>query len=308
MNAHKNARTTPFARALMVERRAAGWPPPDIAAAIGVSTRTVFKWLRRFREEGAAGLENRSSLARRRPHAVPEAWTAAIERLRRLRLTALDIARALGMARSTVAGVLARLGLGRLAALEPKPPVVRYERAAPGELVHLDIKKLGRFRRAGHRVTGDRLQGRSRGAGWDFLHVCVDDFSRTAYVEVLDDEKGRTCAGFLVRALRWLRARGVRVERVMTDNGAGYRSKAFARVRRAVGLRHVRTRPYTPRTNGKAERFIQTLMREWAYAAPYPSSTVRAADLPRWLAYYNQARPHGSLDRRPPVSRLPQPD
>lgn len=305
MNAHKNARTTPFARALMVERRTAGASVAEIAAHFGVSARTVWKWLRRHREEGAPGLENRSSRARRRPHALPAPWTAMIERLRRLRLTALEIAERLRLARSTVSGVLARLGLGRLSALAPKEPVVRYERSAPGELIHLDIKKLARFEKPGHRVTATRA-GQNKRVGYDFVHVCVDDFSRTAYVEILPDEKGRTCAGFLVRALKWLRARGVTVARVMTDNGCGYVSKVFARTARAVGARHLRTRPYTPKTNGKAERFIQTLMREWAYALAYPSSDDRAADLPRWLAYYNHERPHGSLDRRPPVSRLPQ--
>lgn len=306
MNAHKNARTTPYARALMVERRAAGVSLGDIAAGFGVSTRTVSKWLRRHREDGAAGLENRPSIARRRPHAIGAPWTDMIERLRRLRLTALQIAERLGLARSTVSGVLKRLGLGRLSALEEPAPIVRYERANPGDLIHLDVKKLGRFRRMGHRVTGDRRKGRSKGAGWDYVHVCVDDFSRAAYVEILDDEGQHACTGFVIRAIRWFRARGVTVERVMSDNGSGYRSGRFARAVRAARARHIRTKPYTPQTNGKAERFIQTLLREWAYAVPYRSSHARAAALPAWLAYYNRERAHASLQRKPPVSRLPQ--
>lgn len=306
MNAHKNARTTPYARALMVERRAGGATVAAIAADFGVSARTVHKWLRRFSQEGPTGLEDRSSRARRRPHAVCDAWVAMIERLRRLRLTAREIAEALKLARSTVSGVLARLGLGRLAALDPKEPVVRYEHEKPGDLIHLDTKKLGRFNRIGHRITGDRRQGRSPGAGWDAVHVCIDDFSRAAYVEVLADEKKHTCAGFLARAAAWLQVRGVTVKRVMTDNGSGYRSKVFARAVRALKARHIRTRPYTPRTNGKAERFIQTMLREWAYAIPFTSSQARNADLPRWLAYYNSHRPHGSLAHKPPATRLPQ--
>jgi transposase InsO family protein len=292
----------------MVERRAQGWTVPAIAAAAGISVRRVYAWLRRHREEGAAGLENRPSIAHRRPHAVPAPWAAMIEQLRRLRLTALEIAERLTLARSTVSGVLARLGLGRLSSLEPAEPPRRYERKAAGEILHLDTKKLGRFNRMGHRVTGDRQgQSNSRGVGWEFVHLAIDDFSRAAYVEVLEDELGVTCAAFLGRARRWFLARGVRIERVMSDNGSGYKSHVFARACRAARARHIRTRPYTPKTNGKAERFVQTLLREWAYAMPYPSSAARAADLPRWLGYYNSARPHGSLGKKPPVSRLPQP-
>jgi len=306
MNAHQNARTTPFARALMVERRARGASVAEIAVSLGVSTRTVAKWLKRHREEGAAGLQNRPCVAVRRPHATPAPRVALIEKLRRLRLSARAIAERLKMARSTVAAVLARLGLGRLSSLEPAPPPRRYERAAPGELVHLDTKKLGRFNAVGHRITGDRRKGRSEGAGWEFVHLAIDDFSRTAYVEILADETGATCAAFLARALAWFTARGVAVARVMTDNGSGYVSAAFAQACAEAGARHLRTRPYTPRTNGKAERFVQTLLREWAYARSYPTSRSRAARLPRWLAHYNSARPHGSLGHAPPVTRMPQ--
>jgi transposase InsO family protein len=308
MNAHQNARTTPFARALMVERRARGASLAEIATSLGVSARTVCKWLKRHREEGAAGLQNRPSVAHRRPHATSAPWAAMIERLRRLRLTALAIAEQLRIPRSTVSAVLTRLGLGRLSSLEPAEPPRRYERAAPGELLHLDTKKLGRFNRIGHRITGDRTgQSNGRGVGWEVVHIAIDDFSRAAYVEVLKDEKKRTCTAFLVRALRWFAERGVAVQRVMTDNGSGYKSRLFAKALKLLRIRHIRTRPYTPKTNGKAERFIQTLLREWAYAMPYPSSDARAADLPRFIAYYNLARRHGSLGRRPPVTRLPQP-
>lgn len=305
MNTHKNARTTPHGRALMVQRvLKQGRSPKSVATDFGVSERTVYKWLARFRAEGMAGLENRPSRARRLAHRLPEPWVALILRLRRdYRMTALEIAQRLHVARSTVAGVLARHGLGRLKPLEPRAPARRYEYAAPGELLHLNVKKLARFWRIGHRITGDR-RGGSDGAGWDFVHVCVDDYSRLAYVEVLPDERRETTTGFLVRALRWFRAKGVTVRRIMTDNGCGYVSRLFAKACRITGLRHIRTRPYTPRTNGKAERFIQTLLREWAYALPYPSSQQRNADLPRWLRYYNHERPHGSLAMKPPISRL----
>ncbi len=304
-NPHKNARTTPLGRAEMVRRiREDGQPLAAVAAGFGISERTARKWLKRYEAEGPAGLENRSS----RPKAVAkrtgELWLVSIERLRReYRLTGEEIAEKLSMARSTVAGWLTRLGLGRLAALEPKAPVRRYQRDRPGELLHLDIKKLARFDGVGHRITGDR-RGRSKGMGHDCLHVAIDDATRLAYVEVLPDEKRQSTTGFLVRALRWFRARGVEVERVMTDNGSGYVAKLFRKALRMLGIRHIRTRPYTPKTNGKAERFIQTMLREWAYAIPFKSSDTRAADLARWLSWYNERRPHSALNRRPPAQAL----
>ncbi len=303
MNNHRNARLTPHGRALMVHRvLEEGRSPKSVATDFGVSQRTVYKWLARFRAEGAAGLENRPSRARHLPHKLPEPWVALISRLRRLyRMTALEIAERLHLARSTVAGVLARHGQGRPELLALKAPARRYEHAAPGDLLHLDVKKLARFWRIGHRVTGDR-RGACDGAGWDFVHVCVDDHPRLAYVEVLADEKRHTTTGFRVRALRWFRAQGVTAKRVMTDNGPGYVSRLFAKACRMTGLRHIRTRPYTPRTNGKAERFIQTLLREWAYALP--TSQRRNADLPRWLHHYNHHRPHGSLHMKAPITRL----
>jgi transposase InsO family protein len=305
MNAHKNARTTPFGRAVMIRRvLQEGWNVSAVAASCEVSTRTVRKWLARFRREGWAGLENRSSAPHLVANKVPAPWLTMIARLRReYRMTGEEIALRLRLPRSTVASHLRRLGLGRLATLEPSEPARRYSRARAGELVHLDIKKLARFRRIGHRITGDRRHG-SEGAGWEFVHVAVDDASRLAYVEVLPDEKRQSVTGFLVRALRWFKRQGVRVERVMTDNGSGYVSRLFRKVCRLLRLRHIRTRPYTPKTNGKAERFIQTLLREWAYALPYRSSDSRAADLPRWLRHYNQERPHASLARQSPTAWL----
>jgi transposase InsO family protein len=227
-----------------------------------------------------------------------------IEALRCQRMTGPAIARTLGLARSTVGLILRRLGLGRLSALDPKVPIVRYERAAPGEMIHLDIKKLGKFNVEGHRVTGDRRKGRSRKAGWDFLHVCVDDASRLAYTEVLPSEGQIDTTAFLERALAWLARHGVTVQRVMTDNGSAYRSKLFAKALQAAGARHVRTRPYTPRTNGKAERFIQTSLREWAYGRPYACSDDRAKAIKPWTDNYNLARPHSGIKGLTPWQRV----
>jgi transposase InsO family protein len=305
MNAHKNARTTPFGRAVMVRRVLDdGWSVTAVASAFDVSTRTVRKWLARFRSEGVAGLQNRSSAPHLVANKLAAPWLTTVARLRReYRMTGAEIALRLCLPRSTVASHLRRQGLGRLAALEPSEPARRYNRARAGELVHLDVKKLACFRRIGHRITGDRRHG-SEGAGWEFVHVAVDDASRLAYVEVLPDEKRQLVTGFLVRALRWFKRQGVRVERVMSDNGSGYVSRLFRKACRMLRLRHLRTRPYTPKTNGKAERFIQTLLREWAYALPYRSSETRAADLPRWLRHYNHERPHASLARQLPTAWL----
>lgn len=304
-NPHKNARTTPLGRAEIVNRIVAqGRPAAEVAAGFGVSERTARKWVARWRAEGAAGLENRSSRPRSASTAASAYWIATAARLRReYRLTGAEIAERLHLARSTVSGWLKRLGLGRLAALEEKVPVRRYQRERPGELIHLDIKKLARFDGVGHRITGNR-RGRSHGMGDDYLHVAIDDATRLAYVEVLPDETRWSTTGFLIRALRWFRTRGIRVERVMTDNGSGYIARLFRKVLRMLAIRHIRTRPYTPRTNGKAERFIQTMLREWAYAIPFRSSENRTADLPRWLNWYNQRRPHASLNRQTPAQAL----
>jgi len=282
------------------------WKVADAAAAQGVSERTAYRWLARWRA-GDRRLVDRSSAPKRVPRRTPAAVEALIERLRRLRMTSTRIAAELEMAVSTVGAVLGRLGLNRLSRLEPPEPPNRYERRSPGELVHLDIKKLGRFRRPGHRVTGRAAAGAhtERGHGWDRVHVAVDDYSRAVYVEILDDEKGPTCAGFMERAVAWFAQRGVRVERVMTDNGAGYLAKVFAAACHGHQIRHLRTRPYRPRTNGKAERFIQTLLRDWAYAIRYQTSHHRALALGPWIDYYNHRRPHGALGHQPPVTRLP---
>jgi transposase InsO family protein len=237
------------------------------------------------------------------PRRTSSAVCERIETLRHRRLTAAQIAARLAMPRSTVAAVLKRRGLERLSRLTPRPPVIRYERKRPGELLHLDVKKLGRFRRVGHRIHGDRRRN-SRHSGWDFVHVCIDDHSRLAYVEVLADERAESTTAFLRRSVRRLRPRGIRAERVMTDNGTGYTAHAFADTCRDLGLRHLRTRPYTPRTNGKAERFIQTLLREWGYARPYRTSRQRTRRLEPWLRYYNRLRPHSALRGLPPQSRI----
>ena len=304
MRTHRNARTTVLGRRLMVSRvREEGWSVAAAARAHGVCRSTVYKWLARFEAEGEAGLLDRSSA----PHCVANRTrprlVARIETLRRRRLLGRTIAARLSLPRSTVAGVLVRIGLSSLRALDPVEPVVRYVRERPGELLHLDVKKLGRFWRPGHRVTGDR-HGTSVGAGWDFVHVCIDDASRVAYVEILGDERGDTTCGFLARALAHYRELGLSMAQVMTDNGSAYVSRDFAALCASEGVRHLRTRPYRPQTNGKAERFIQTMLREWAYATSYPDARARARALGPWLEHYNRNRPHGSLEGLTPDQRL----
>jgi transposase InsO family protein len=306
MNMHKNARLTVHGRALLVRRIVEeGWRVAAAAAAAGVSVRTAYTWLARWRSGGARMLEDRSSAPGRCPQRLPGETVAAIERRRRQRRSGPQIARELGLPRSTVGAVLRRLGLGRRSALEEKPPAARYERAAPGELIHLDTKKIGRIAGIGHRITGQQVgMNRSRGIGWEHLHVAIDDASRLAYTELLPDEGKASACVFLVRALAFFAAHGVTVARAMTDNGSAYRSHDFRDLCRANRLRHLRTRPYTPRTNGKAERFLQTVMRECAYARAFRSSQERAAALPRWLHIYNVHRPHTALAGKPPISRL----
>ena len=303
MNIHSNARTCPNSRAVIVDHvRARAWSKEQ-AAAMGISARTGFKWWRRFREAGAAGLIDRSSRPHRVPHRTSPERTELVLQLRGCRLTAQEIARKLRMPRSTVSAVLKRHGVSRLRDLEPAQPVVRYEHAAPGELLHLDVKKLGRIRGIGHRISGDR-RVRHRGAGWECVHVAIDDYSRLAYVEVLANEEAPTTAGFLRRALIFYRRHGIRVKRVLTDNAKTYTSDLFQQLCARHWLRHKRTRPYRPCTNGKAERFIQTMLREWAYKRPYTSSARRTAALPRWLDQYNHRRPHGSLGGQSPITRV----
>ena len=301
MKLHGNARLTPHGRALMCQRvRDLGWSPRAAAEAAGCSERTCYRWLARF--DVGEPLTDRSSAPRSVPGRTTPEVEAAIEGLRRSRLTSTRIAAELGMATSTVCAVLRRLGLNRLSRLEPPEPPNRYCRRHPGELVHIDIKKLGRFARPGHRVMGTRTGTRNRGAGWDAVHVCVDDTSRLAYVEVLPNETATVTVGFLARAVAWFAARGITIQRVMTDNGAPYRSTAWANWCANHHVRHIRTRPYRPRTNGKAERFIQTMLREWCYAATYQSSEHRSRALPGWLDYYNNHRPHSALGHKTPAS------
>lgn len=307
MDSHENARTTPWGRMLMVERLAAGWSVAEVAAAAGVTTKTVRKWRERFAAEGEPGLRDRSSRPHLSPARLPAAAEAEIEALRRQRRSGPAIAHQLGRPASTVGVALRRLGLGRLAALDPPRQVIRYERERPGELIHLDTKKLGRIERLGHRITGDRAgQSRARGIGWEYLHVAIDDASRLAYTALLPDERKESAVRFLDDALAWFAAHGVVVERVMTDHGSAFKSRLFATAIQAHGLTHKRTRPYTPRTNGKAERFIQTSLRERAYASPFHSSAERAQAMPAWLCHYNSLRPHSALAGKPPISRLPR--
>ena len=305
MNVHKNAALTPRGREQMVNRLEAGESGAAAAAAVGVSERTVWKWRARWREGGTEALRDRSSRPKRSPNQVRRTRERAIVRLRRKRWTQAAIAEHLQVPVSTVGAVCRRNGVGRLRDLEPRPPVVRYEREKAGELIHLDIKKLARIERIGHRIHGDRSRT-VEGAGWEYLHVCIDDASRVSYAEVLPDERGVTCAAFLQRAAAWLAARGLVIERVMTDNGSGYISKIFRGAVERLGARHIRIRPYTPRTNGKAERFIQTCKRDWAYVRPYRNSDARRAALTAFLCYYNCHRPHWGIGRITPQRRLTQ--
>jgi transposase InsO family protein len=305
MNIHKNARLTPLGRERIVMQVLSGQTPKAAAQAAGVCPRTVRKWVVRYRSEGLAGLADRSSRPRHLHRPTPAAIVERIEVLRRQRWTGRQIAAEVGVSPATVSRVLRRLGLNRIQSLDPVEPVRRYERQRPGELIHIDIKKLGRFERVGHRITGDRTPpNKSRGIGWEFIHVSIDDASRLAFSQILPDEKQESAVAFLKAAVAYYRSLGVSVARVMTDNGSCYRSKAFRKACRNLGLKHIRTRPYTPKTNGKAERFIQTALREWAYAQAYPTSDRRAEELPLWLHRYNWHRPHGSLKSKPPISRI----
>jgi len=300
---HGNARLTPRGRTLMCERvRKDGWKIEDAALAAGCSERTCYRWLERF--DAGEPMGDRSSAPHNVPGRTPPDVEAAIEQLRRLRLTSTRIAAELDLPVSTVCAVLKRIGLNRLSHLEPLEPPNRYCRRHPGELIHVDVKKLGRFNKPGHRVTGRGPGNHSYRVGWEAVHVCVDDTSRMAYVEVLPDEKAITTIGFLERAVAWFAERGVTIERVMSDNGAPYKSTAWATWCADHNIRHLRTRPYRPRTNGKAERFIQTMLREWAYAATYRSSDHRHQALGPWLEFYNHRRPHSALGHRTPASRL----
>ena len=314
MDTHQNAPLTPKGREAMVRSVTEGGLSQAAAGRkFNTTAKTVAKWVKRFRAEGVGGLRDRSS----RPHSLPgqtaPATCTVIEALRRQRLTAKHIAAEVGVSAATVSRILRRLGLNRMRDLEPAAPVRRYEREHPGELIHIDIKKLGRFNRVGHRMTKDRTRqsssrgmrgGKSWGVGWEFVHVCIDDASRIAFSKIMTSERKGCAVAFLKAAVAYYASLGVKVERVMTDNGPCYQSKAFAKACNKLGLKHIRTRPYTPKTNGKAERFIQTSLREWAYARAYNTSDERAVELPRWLHRYNWHRPHGSIGSMPPISRL----
>jgi transposase InsO family protein len=306
MDTHKNAPLTPKGREAMV-RAVVDFGLSQAAAARQFNTtpKTVAKWVGRFRAEGVDGLRDRSS----RPHSLPSqtqpATCTAVEALRRQRHTGKQIAVELKISPATVSRILRRLGLNRIRDLEPAEPVRRYERETPGEMIHIDIKKLGRFDKIGHRITGDRTgQSNSRGIGWEFVHVCIDDHSRVAFSQILPDEKAQSAVAFLKAAVDYYKSLGVTVTRVMTDNGSCYKSFDFRDACQELGLKHKRTKPYTPKTNGKAERFIQTALREWAYAQAYLTSDRRAKELPRWLHRYNWQRPHGGIKSQTPISRL----
>ena len=305
MNIHKNARLTPIGRERLVRAIESGQTPEAAARAAGVCPRTAHKWVARFRAEGVGGLQDRSSRPHRLNRPTPPGTVEAIIALRRQRFTGKHIAGELKVSPATVSRVLRRAGLSRLRDLEPAIPIRRYQCDEPGELIHIDIKKLGRFDKVGHRITGDRKgQSNGRGIGWEFVHVAIDDASRVGFSQIHADEKATSAVAFLHAAIGYYRSLGVTVTRVMTDNGSCYKSFAFRDACKTLGLRHIRTRPYTPRTNGKAERFIQTALREWAYAQAYPTSQHRARELPAWLHRYNWHRPHSSLNSKTPISTL----
>jgi len=310
MDIHKNAPLTPKGREAMVRGVIEGGLTKAAAAVqFNVTAKTVAKWVKRFGEEGVDGLRDRSSRPLSSPSQTPPATSAAVEMLRRQRYTGKQIAAEVCISAATVSRILRRLGLNRLRNLEPAEPVRRYEREHPGELIHIDIKKLGKFNRIGHRITGDRtgqsnLRARGQGPGWEYVHVSIDDASRIAFSKVMKSERQGCAVAFLKAAIAYYASLGIKVERVMTDNGSCYKSFAFRKACKRLGLKHIRTRPYTPKTNGKAERFIQTSLREWAYARAYNTSKERAAELPRWLHRYNWHRPHSSIGSMPPISRL----
>ena len=308
MDIHKNARLTPLGRERLVKMVLGGQTPQAASEAGGVCPRTARKWVDRFNGEGLAGLQDRSSRPHRLRQPTAQPVIEQIEALRRQRMPGKEIAAQVGVSAATVSRVLKRLGLNKLSALEPAEPTRRYQREQPGELIHIDIKKLGRFSTPGHRVRGQRREEwRNRRAGWEFVHVCIDDASRIAFSQIKPDERKRSAVAFLKAAIAYYKSLGITVECVMTDNGSCYRSRAFRDACRRLRLRHIRTRPYTPKTNGKAERFIQTSLREWAYARAYQTSRQRAKQLPFFMHRYNWHRPHAAIGGRPPISRLELP-
>lgn len=310
MNVHNNARLTPKGREDMVRAVVDhGLTCAQAARQFNTTPKTVAKWVKRFRVEGVEALQDRSSRPHASPSQTPVAICDAVEALRRQRRTQATIAAETGVSPATISRILRRRGLSLLSALEPAAPRPRYERATPGEIIHIDIKKLGRFNAVGHRITGNRTgqsNQRQNGTapGWEYVHVAIDDHSRIAFSQIKPSEKKEPAVNHLRDAVAYYRRLGVKVERVMTDNGPCYKSKLWAKTCAALGIRHIRTRPYTPQTNGKAERFIQTALREWAYATAFETSDQRREALPVWLHSYNWHRPHASLGQRPPISRL----
>ena len=305
MNVHKNAPLTPKGREAMVRSVVeGGLNRADAAHLFNTTPKTVTKWVKRFRAEGVDGLRDRSSRPHSSPSQTPPATCASVETLRRQRRTGKHIAAEVKVSPATVSRILRRLGLSRIRNLEPAEPVRRYEREKPGQLIHIDIKKLGKFVRPGHRVTGDRQKGESRGAGHEFVHVAIDDASRLAFSQILPNEQKESAIAFLEAVVIHFRGLGIKVTGIMTDNGSCYRAKAFAKACKKLDLKHIFTKPYRPQTNGKAERFIQTALREWAYAQAYPTSDLRAEELPMWLHRYNWHRPHGGIKSRTPIKRI----
>lgn len=303
MNYYIHAKTTPKSRALIVERYESGWKQQAIADSFGISRRTVCKWLSRWRCDVEGGLKNRSSRPQRSPKKLAGVCERAILELRRtFRMTAREIAKALNLARSTVSRVLKYYGWGRLENLNRKEPVIRYERENPGDMIHIDIKKLGKIDGVGHRIHGDKKQG--KGKGWEYLHIAIDDHSRLAYAEIFPDETRKSCITFLINALRFFRKHKIRVFRVMTDNGTSFKSHRYIKALRMLKIKHKRTKPYTPKTNGKAERFIQTCLREWAYKKPYQSSNKRTKQLTVFLDFYNHFREHAGIKYQIPINRI----
>ena len=309
MNIHKNARFTPIRREEMALSVIAGrLSKAQAAREYGVSAKIVSRWTERFRAEGREGMQDRSSRPKLIPTQTAEHLAGRIITLRRQRLCGKHIALQTGVSPATVSRVLRRAGLSRMKDLAPPEPVMRYEYKEPGGLIHLDIKKLGRFERVGHRITGDRTgQSNGRGVGWEYVHICIDDASRVAVTRIFPDEKAVSAIAALHAAVAYYQSLGVTVTRVMTDNGSCYKAKTFAAACKALSLKHIRTKPYTPKTNGKAERFIQTALREWAYARAYQTSEQRKTHLPEWTHMYNWHRTHGSLNSTPPISRLGHP-
>jgi transposase InsO family protein/DNA-binding CsgD family transcriptional regulator len=306
MNTHNNARLTPKGREDMVRAVVDhGLSKAEAARRFNTTPKTVVKWVDRFRAEGIVGLRDRSSRPLSLPSQIPLATADAVESLRRERKTQEHIASQLGISKASVSRILKRRGLSLLSNLEPLEPRPRYERDRPGEIIHIDIKKLGRFNSIGHRITGRRA-GRcsSQSAGWEFVHVAVDDHSRIARADIFPDQKKESAVASLFATIAYYQSLGVTVERVMTDNGSCYRSKAFANACKQLRVKHIKIRPYTPQTNGKAERFIQTALREWAYATAFQHSDQRRQALLPWLHRYNWHRPHASLAKKPPISRL----